>query len=66
MCNCRTELKKLYCAYLIAGAMMLYAGSRVFADAALQPAVQSLAQKAFTQKTAADVRQFFEKHLGTA
>ena len=44
---------------------MLYAGSRVFADAALQPAVQSLAQKAFTQKTAADVRQFFEKHLGT-
>ena len=44
---------------------MLYAGSRVFADAALQPAVQSLAQKAFTQKTAADVRQFFEKHLET-
>ena len=66
MYNCRAELKKFSVAFIIiVGLMMIYAGSVVFADAALQPAVQSLAQKAFALKTDADIRQFFEKHLAT-
>ena len=44
---------------------MINAGSGVFAEPALQPAVQTLAQKAFAQKTDAAVRQFFEKNLAT-
>ena len=46
--------------------MMINAGTGAFAESsepALQPAVQTLAQKAFAQKTEADVRQFFEKNL---
>ena len=39
------------------------AGVEGFAESALQPVVQTLAQKAFAQKTEADVRQFFEKNL---
>ncbi|WP_432910811.1 SPOR domain-containing protein [Treponema sp. OMZ 805] len=54
---------------IIAGAMMIInAGTGVFAEPsepALQPAVQTLAQKAFAQKTDAAVRQFFEKNLAT-
>ena len=45
---------------------MIHAGAEGFAEPsepALQPAVQTLAQKAFAQKTEADVRQFFEKNL---
>ena len=48
--------------------MMINAGTGAFAESsepALQPAVQTLAQKAFAQKTEADVRQFFEKNLAT-
>ena len=48
--------------------MIINAGTGVFAEPsepALQPAVQTLAQKAFAQKTDADVRQFFEKNLAT-
>ena len=44
---------------------MINAGIAVFAEPALQPAVQSLAQKAFAQKTEAAVRLFFEKNLAT-
>lgn len=44
---------------------MINAGTGVFAEPALQPAVQTLAQKAFAQKTAAEVRQFFEKNIAT-
>ena len=44
---------------------MINAGSDVFAEPALQPGVQTLAQKAFAQKTDAAVRQFFEKNLAT-
>ena len=46
--------------------MIINAGTGVFAEPAepaLQPVVQTLAQKAFAQKTEADVRQFFEKNL---
>ena len=46
--------------------MIINAGIGVFAEPAepaLQPVVQTLAQKAFAQKTEADVRQFFEKNL---
>ena len=42
---------------------MIHAGAEGFAEPALQPVVQTLAQKAFAQKTEADVRQFFEKNL---
>ena len=45
---------------------MIHAGAEGFAEPsepALQHAVQTLAQKAFAQKTEADVRQFFEKNL---
>lgn len=48
--------------------MIINAGTGAFAEPsepALQPAVQTLAQKAFAQKTEADVRQFFEKNLAT-
>ena len=48
--------------------MMINAGTGAFAESsepALQPAVQTLAQKAFAQKTDAAVRQFFEKNLAT-
>ena len=48
--------------------MIINAGTGVFAEPAepaLQPAVQTLAQKAFAQKTDAAVRQFFEKNLAT-
>ena len=44
------------------------AGTGVFAEPSeptLQPAVQTLAQKAFAQKTEAAVRQFFEKNVAT-
>ena len=44
---------------------MIHAGAEGFAEPALQPAVQTLAQKAFAQKTDAAVRQFFEKNLAT-
>ena len=47
---------------------MINAGTGVFAEPsepALQPVVQTLAQKAFAQKTDAAVRQFFEKNLAT-
>ena len=47
---------------------MINAGAEGFAEPselALQPAVQTLAQKAFAQKTDAAVRQFFEKNLAT-
>ena len=47
---------------------MINAAAGAFAEPsepALQPAVQTLAQKAFAQKTEADVRQFFEKNLAT-
>ena len=47
---------------------MINAAAGAFAESsepALQPAVQTLAQKAFAQKTEADVRQFFEKNLAT-
>ena len=43
--------------------MIINAGVEGFAESALQPVVQTLAQKAFAQKTEADVRQFFEKNL---
>lgn len=45
---------------------MINAAAGAFAESsepALQPAVQTLAQKAFAQKTDAAVRQFFEKNL---
>ena len=48
--------------------MIINAGTGVFAEPAepaLQPAVQTLVQKAFAQKTDAAVRQFFEKNLAT-
>ena len=48
--------------------MIINAGTGVFAEPsepALQPAVQTLAQKGFAQKTDAAVRQFFEKNLAT-
>ena len=48
--------------------MIINAGTGVFAEPsepALQPAVQTLAQKAFAQKTDAAVRQVFEKNLAT-
>ena len=47
---------------------MIHAGAEGFAEPsepALQPAVQTLAQKAFAQKTDAAVRQVFEKNLAT-
>lgn len=44
---------------------MIHAGAEGFAEPALQPAVQTLAQKAFAQKTEANVRQFFEKNIAT-
>ena len=47
---------------------MINAAAGAFAESsepALQPAVQTLAQKAFAQKTDAAVRQFFEKNLAT-
>ena len=47
---------------------MIHAGAEGFAEPsepALQPAVQTLAQKAFAQKTDAAVRLFFEKNLAT-
>ena len=44
---------------------MIHAGAEGFAEPALQPGVQTLAQKAFAQKTDAAVRQFFEKNLAT-
>ena len=44
---------------------MINAGTGVFAEPTLQPGVQTLAQKAFAQKTDAAVRQFFEKNLAT-
>ncbi|WP_253812751.1 SPOR domain-containing protein [Treponema vincentii] len=54
---------------IIAGAMMIInAGTGAFAEPAepaLPSAVRNLAQKAFAQKTAAEVRQFFEKNIAT-
>ena len=48
--------------------MIINAGTGAFAEPsepALQSSVQTLAQKAFAQKTEAAVRQFFEKNLAT-
>lgn len=45
--------------------MIIHAGVEGFAESALQPSVQTLAQKAFAQKTDAAVRQVFEKNLAT-
>jgi len=64
-----SEFRKIYFSFIVAGAMLIInAGTGVFAEPsepALQSSVQTLAQKAFAQKTEAAVRQFFEKNLAT-
>ena len=66
MCSCCSGFRNIYFSFIIiAGAIIINAGGSVFAEPALQPAVQTLAQKAFAQKTDAAVRQFFEKNLTT-
>ena len=58
-------IKKYLSFFIIVGAIMIHPGTRVFAEPALPSAVRNLAQKAFAQKTAAEVRQFFEKNIAT-
>ena len=66
MCDFCSGFRKIYFSFIIiVGAMIIHAGVEGFAESALQPSVQTLAQKAFAQKTDAAVRQVFEKNLAT-
>lgn len=59
------SLKKylFFILFFAASFFVTHTGSNIAAEEALQPAVRELAQKAFSQKNEAAVRQVFEKNL---